>query len=134
MNGKWRTTEDKIRLLREADRDEKSVADICREVNISEVTFPGGSGSNGGVRTAQARPWWCGPPACAFCHRPFQAGMRSGNRPSMGTADGSAAARTAAWLFRGRLSCLRWSLPVFEGAHDPREFLLTPIARQTHRA
>ena len=33
------TTEDKIRLLREADRGEKSVVDICREANISEVSF-----------------------------------------------------------------------------------------------
>jgi len=33
------TTEDKIRILREADRGEKSVLDICREENISEVSF-----------------------------------------------------------------------------------------------
>jgi putative transposase len=39
MKGKRYTTEDKIRILREADRGEKSLVDICREVNISEVTF-----------------------------------------------------------------------------------------------
>ena len=39
MKGKRYTTEDKIRLLREADRGEKSVVDICREANISEVSF-----------------------------------------------------------------------------------------------
>jgi len=39
MKGKRHTTEDKIRLLREADRGAKSVADICREANISEVSF-----------------------------------------------------------------------------------------------
>ena len=39
MKGKRYTTEDKIRMLREADRGEKSVADICREKNISEVSF-----------------------------------------------------------------------------------------------
>ena len=39
MKGKRYTTEDKIRLLREADRSQKSVAELCREENISEVTF-----------------------------------------------------------------------------------------------
>ncbi len=39
MKGKRYATEDKIRLLREADRDERSVQDVCREANISEVTF-----------------------------------------------------------------------------------------------
>jgi len=39
MKGKRYTTEEKIRLLREADRGEKSLADICREANISEVSF-----------------------------------------------------------------------------------------------
>ena len=39
MKGKRYTTEDKIRILREADRGEKSVLDICREENISEVSF-----------------------------------------------------------------------------------------------
>jgi transposase-like protein len=35
MKGKRYTTEDMIRVLRAADRGEKSVADICREENIS---------------------------------------------------------------------------------------------------
>jgi len=39
MKGKRYTTEDKIRLLREADGGDKSVLDICREANISEVSF-----------------------------------------------------------------------------------------------
>jgi putative transposase len=39
MKGKRYTTEDKIRILREADRGEKSVMDICREENLSEVSF-----------------------------------------------------------------------------------------------
>lgn len=39
MKGKRYTTEDKIRILREADRGEKSVAELCREVNISVVSF-----------------------------------------------------------------------------------------------
>jgi putative transposase len=39
MKGKRYTTEDKIRLLREADRGERAILEICREANISEVTF-----------------------------------------------------------------------------------------------
>ena len=39
MKGKRYTTEDKIRILREADRGERSVQDLCREENISEVSF-----------------------------------------------------------------------------------------------
>ena len=39
MKGKRYTTEDTLRILREADRGEKSVLDICREANISEVSF-----------------------------------------------------------------------------------------------
>lgn len=39
MKGKRYTTEDKIRILRAADRGDKSIADICREANLSEVTF-----------------------------------------------------------------------------------------------
>jgi transposase-like protein len=40
MKGKRYTTEDKIRILREADHGEKSIQDICRQENMSEVTFP----------------------------------------------------------------------------------------------
>ena len=39
MKGKRYTTEDKIRILREADRGERTIPVICREANISEVTF-----------------------------------------------------------------------------------------------
>jgi len=39
MKGKRYTTEEKIRILREADRGEKSIQDICRAENVSEVTF-----------------------------------------------------------------------------------------------
>ena len=39
MKGKRYTTEDKIRILREADGVERSAAELCREANISEVTF-----------------------------------------------------------------------------------------------
>jgi putative transposase len=38
MKGKRHTTEEKIRILREADTG-KSIVDICREKNISDVTF-----------------------------------------------------------------------------------------------
>lgn len=39
MKGKRYTTEDKIRILREADRGEKSIQSLCQEANISEVSF-----------------------------------------------------------------------------------------------
>jgi putative transposase len=38
MKGKHYTTEDKIRILREADTG-KSPLEVCREHNISEVSF-----------------------------------------------------------------------------------------------
>jgi len=38
MKGKRYTTEDKIRILREVDGG-KAVLDVCREHNISEVSF-----------------------------------------------------------------------------------------------
>jgi putative transposase len=38
MKGKRHTTEEKIRILREADTG-RSIVDICREKNISDVTF-----------------------------------------------------------------------------------------------
>ena len=38
MKGKRYTTEDKIRILREADW-RKSIADICRDENLSVVSF-----------------------------------------------------------------------------------------------
>ena len=39
MKGKRYTTEDKIRILREVDRGERTIQEICREENISEVSF-----------------------------------------------------------------------------------------------
>ena len=39
MKGKRYTTEDKIQILREADRGERTIQGICQEANISEVTF-----------------------------------------------------------------------------------------------
>ena len=39
MKGKRYTTEEKIRLLREADQGEQSIAELCRRENVSEVTF-----------------------------------------------------------------------------------------------
>ena len=39
MKGKRYTTEEKIRLLREADRGDKSIQELCRENNVSEVSF-----------------------------------------------------------------------------------------------
>ena len=38
MKGKRHSTEEKIRILREADTG-KSIVDICREKNISDVTY-----------------------------------------------------------------------------------------------
>jgi putative transposase len=38
MKGKRYTTEEKIRILREADSD-KSILEVCRERNLSEATF-----------------------------------------------------------------------------------------------
>jgi len=38
MKGKRYTTEEKIRILREADSG-KTILDVCREHNLSEVSF-----------------------------------------------------------------------------------------------
>ncbi|MSU24069.1 MAG: IS3 family transposase, partial [Opitutus sp.] len=38
MKGKHHATEQKIRILREADGG-KSIVEVCKEHNISEVTF-----------------------------------------------------------------------------------------------
>jgi transposase-like protein len=38
MKGKRHSTEDKIRILRELDTG-KTIGEICREKNISDVTF-----------------------------------------------------------------------------------------------
>ena len=40
MKGKRYTTEQKIRILREAERSDKTILDVRREQQISEQTFP----------------------------------------------------------------------------------------------
>ena len=39
MKGKRYSTEDKIRILREAQRVDKSIIEVCKERGISEQTF-----------------------------------------------------------------------------------------------
>jgi len=39
MKGKRHTTEQKIRILREAESIDKTIQDVCRERQISEQTF-----------------------------------------------------------------------------------------------
>jgi len=39
MKGKRRTTEEKIRILREAESGEKMIVQVCRDHKISEQTF-----------------------------------------------------------------------------------------------
>jgi putative transposase len=39
MKGKRYSTEDKIRVLREAERIDKSIVEVCKEKGISEQTF-----------------------------------------------------------------------------------------------
>lgn len=39
MKGKRYTTEQKIRILREAEATDKTILDVCRERQISEQTF-----------------------------------------------------------------------------------------------
>ena len=40
MKGKRYTTEQKIRILREAERSDKTILDVRREQQISEQTLP----------------------------------------------------------------------------------------------
>ena len=39
MKGKRHTLEEKVRILRRADEGEQTIQEVCREANISEVTF-----------------------------------------------------------------------------------------------
>jgi putative transposase len=55
MEGKRYTTEDKIRILGEADRGERTIQVICREANISEVTFHRWKRQFGEMEVNQAR-------------------------------------------------------------------------------
>src|SRR5438067_11804671 len=54
MKGKRYTTEDKIRILRAADTG-KSVLDVCREHNISEVSFHEWKRQFGQMEISEAR-------------------------------------------------------------------------------
>ena len=39
MKSKRYTTEEKIRILRQAERGDKTIQEVCRERKVSEVTF-----------------------------------------------------------------------------------------------
>jgi len=39
MKGKRHTVEEKVRILRKADEGKVTILEVCREANISEVTF-----------------------------------------------------------------------------------------------
>jgi putative transposase len=54
MKGKRYTTEEKIRILREEDNG-KSIVDICREKNLSEVTFHRWKRQFGHMEISEAR-------------------------------------------------------------------------------
>jgi putative transposase len=54
MKGKRYTTEHKIRILREADTG-KSILEVCREHNISEVSFHRWKRQYGQMELSEAR-------------------------------------------------------------------------------
>ncbi len=54
MKGKRYTTEDKIRILRDADRG-KGILEVCREHNISEVSFHRWERQFGQMELSEAR-------------------------------------------------------------------------------
>ncbi len=54
MKGKKYTTEDKIRILREADAG-KGILEVCREHNISEQTYYRWKRKYGGMEQSEAR-------------------------------------------------------------------------------
>jgi len=54
MKGKRYTTEEKIRILREEDSG-KAIIDICREKNLSEVTFHRWKRQFGHMELSEAR-------------------------------------------------------------------------------
>ena len=39
MKGKRHSVEEKVRILRKADEGKATILEVCREANISEVTF-----------------------------------------------------------------------------------------------
>ena len=54
MKGKRYTTEDKVRILREADSG-KSIQQVCREHNLSEVSFHRWKRQFGQMEISEAR-------------------------------------------------------------------------------
>ena len=55
MKGKRYTTEEKIRILREADGTGRKIQDVCRERQISEQTFHRWKGEFGMLEANQAK-------------------------------------------------------------------------------
>ena len=54
MKGKRFSTEEKVRILREVDAG-KSVVEVCREKNISDVTYHRWRQHYGGMQAEEAR-------------------------------------------------------------------------------
>ena len=54
MKGKKNSTEDKIRILRQADGG-RSILEVCREANISEVTFQRWKNQFGQMEVSEAK-------------------------------------------------------------------------------
>ena len=55
MKGKRYTTEQKIRIIREAESSDKTIQDVCRERQISEQTFHGWKREMGMLEVDQAK-------------------------------------------------------------------------------
>jgi putative transposase len=55
MKRKRYTTEEKIRILREAERTDKTIQDVCRERGVSEQTFHRWKREFGMMEVAQAK-------------------------------------------------------------------------------
>ncbi len=55
MKRKRYTTEEKIRILREAERSDKTIQDVCRERGVSEQTFHRWKREFGMMEVAQAK-------------------------------------------------------------------------------
>ena len=55
MKRKRYTTEKKIRILREAERTDKTIQDVCRECGVSEQTFHRWKREFGMMEVAQAK-------------------------------------------------------------------------------
>lgn len=55
MKGKRYTTEQKIRILREAESSDKTIQDVCRERQISDQTLPRWKREMGMLEVDQAK-------------------------------------------------------------------------------